>query len=133
MSIIFGSWYFDGRSSDRDELTAVQSAIAACGVDRVESYSQPGIAVSFGAFYTTSESCHEKQPHILPGGAVLVWDGRLDNRQDLIAQFPELLNANSDDAEIVATALARLGVNAFKDVLGDWALSLWNPCDQTLI
>jgi len=133
MSILFGSWHFDGRPSDPDEVTAVRSALSACGVDCVDFYSQPGITVSFGAFYTTPESRLERQPHILPSGAVLTWDGRLDNRQDLIAQFPGLLNADSDDVGIVAAALARQGVAAFKSLLGDWALSLWMPSDQTLI
>ena len=39
----------------------------------------------------------------------------------------------STDLEIVAAAYERWGTDAFASLIGDWALSIWNPKDRSLI
>ncbi|MBI2889197.1 MAG: hypothetical protein HYY13_00255 [Nitrospirae bacterium] len=62
-------------------------------------------------------------------GHVLVFDGRLDNRDELV-ESPAL--ARAGDAEIVLDLYARRGPEAFDALLGDFALALWNGEKETL-
>jgi len=133
MSILFGKWDFDGRPIDPADLVKFRSTLSSYGTDRIDFYSRSGIAIYSGAFYTTWESRLEKQPLVLPSGAVLTWDGRLDNRSELIGQFPDCLTVDSCDADIVATIFHRWGPASFAKILGDWALSIWNPSESTLL
>jgi asparagine synthase (glutamine-hydrolysing) len=133
MSVIFGTWNFEGRTPSPDYLDKVHTALAAYGPDGLESYSSEGLNIGYQAFHTTRESHHQSQPFVSKSGLVFAWDGRLDNRKDLIAQSGDLLRDDSADVCIVAAAYERWGTECFGKIIGDWALSIWNPAHRSLI
>jgi asparagine synthase (glutamine-hydrolysing) len=90
------------------------------------------VGILYRSFHTTQESRSERQPHILSTGAVITWDGRLDNRAELVSEFSHLLKLTSTDVEIVAAAYERWGTNCLKRLIGDWALAVWNPGTRSL-
>jgi len=55
-----------------------------------------------------------------------MWDGRLDNREDLAFDMGESQSGVSD-ALLVSHALDRWGTNALAKLIGDWSLTLWDP------
>ena len=63
----------------------------------------------------------------------ITWDGRLDNRAELISELRDSLTIDSTDVAIVATAYEKWGANCFAKLIGDWALSIWNPGNRSLI
>ncbi len=90
--------------------------------------------ILYRAFHTTKESRREKQPHLSSSsGAVITWDGRLDNRAELISELSDSLTNGSTDVAIVAIAFEKWGANCFAKLIGDWALSIWNPGSRSLI
>src|SRR5467141_3964877 len=99
MSVQFGRWNFDGKPVDRDYLEKVKASIAPYGPDDAGSYSKGNISILYSAFHTTKESRRETQPRISPLGAVITWDGRLDNRADLVRQLRDVLTIGSTDVE----------------------------------
>jgi asparagine synthase (glutamine-hydrolysing) len=133
MSIQFGRWNTDGKPVDRDYLEKVKLVIAPYGPDDGGSYTRPGISVLFCAFHTTKESRRESQPHVTESGAIITWDGRLDNRAELIRQLRNVLTINSTDVSIVAAAYEEWNTDCFAKLIGDWALSIWNPHTRSLI
>jgi len=133
VSVQFGRWNFDGAQVPREYVGKVSSMLAPYGPDSDESYSQDGTAILYRAFHTTKESRREKQPTISESGAVITWDGRLDNRDDLICELGGRATAYSTDAEIVAEAYERCGTNCFAKLVGDWALSIWDARQRSLI
>jgi asparagine synthase (glutamine-hydrolysing) len=133
MSVQFGRWNFDGKPVDRDYLEKVKASIAPYGPDDVGSYSKNNISILYHAFHTTKESHRETQPHVTASGAILTWDGRLDNRADLIHPLRDFVTASSTDAEIVAAAFEYWGSDCFAMLIGDWALSLWDPHTRSLV
>ena len=72
-------------------LDKVMPVIAPYGPDDLGSYSKGNISILCRAFHTTKESRRETQPHVTESGVVITWDGRLDNRADLIRQVARLL------------------------------------------
>ena len=133
MSIQFGRWNFEGQLPAPDYIEQVTATLSPYGPDSNESYSKAGVTILYRAFHTTKESRREKQPYISPSGSVITWDGRLDNRADLIRELADSLTITSTDVAIVAAAYEKWGSNCFAKLIGDWALSIWNPSDCSLI
>ncbi len=133
MSVQFGRWNFDGRPVDPDYLQRAKALLAPYGPDDSGSYFNGNIGILYHAFHTTKESRRETQPYIAPPGAVITWDGRLDNRADLIRELGGFLTISSTDVSVVAAAYERWGTDSFARLLGDWALSIWNLRDRSLI
>src|ERR1700723_362029 len=133
MSVQFGRWNFEGQPPAPNYIDKVSATLAPYGPDSNESYSKGGIKIVYRAFHTTKESRREKQPHISSSGAVITWDGRLDNRVVLISELRDTLTVNSTDVAIVAAAYEKWGANCFAKLVGDWALSIWNPREHSVL
>lgn len=132
MSVQFGKCNFDGQLVDPTVFDQVRSQLTPYGPDGEGTLCQDNFGVLYRAFHTTEESRREKQPHISESGAVITWDGRLDNREGLIDQLGERLSPESTDLDIVAAAYVRWGIDVFARLIGDWAVSIWNPRDRSL-
>src|SRR5438094_1729645 len=133
MSVQFGRWNFEGRPPSPDFVEKVSATLAPYGPDSNETYSKGGVQILYRAFRTTKESHRETQPHISPSGAVITWDGRLDNRAELISELRNVLAFDSTDVAIVAAAYVEWGANLYTKLIGDWALSIWSPVDRSLL
>jgi asparagine synthase (glutamine-hydrolysing) len=132
MSIQFGRWNFEGAPPAPEHLEKARELMKAYGPDGDRAYSAGGVDILYSALHSTKESRAERQPHVTRSGAVLTWDGRLDNRAEFIALMSDALPANSPDVAIVAAAYERWGTRCFARLLGDWALSIWDPSDRSL-
>lgn len=132
MSVIFGRWNFDGEPADPVYIGQVRSTLAPYAPDGSHSYSSGGVDILHHAFHTTRESRLETQPHVTKAGVVITWDGRLDNREALSAQFKQRLPQECADVLIVAAAYEQWETKCFAKLLGDWALCIWNPKDRCL-
>jgi asparagine synthase (glutamine-hydrolysing) len=133
MSVQFGIWNFEGQPPAPDYIERVGATLAPFGPDSNESYSKGGVQILYRAFHTTKESRREVQPHICPSGAVLTWDGHLDNRAELISELRDSLTCDSTDVAIIAAAYDRWGAHCFARFIGDWAFSVWNADPRFLI
>jgi asparagine synthase (glutamine-hydrolysing) len=133
MSVQFGRWNFEGQPPAPDYIEKVSAKLAPYGPDSNESYSKGGVSILYRAFHTTKESRREKQPYSSPSGAVIMWDGRLDNRADLISDLRDSLTVNSTDVAVVAAAYEKWGATCLGKLIGDWALSIWNPRERSLL
>src|SRR6185437_12148104 len=132
MSVQFGRSNFDGKPVEQDYLEKVQPLLLPYGQDDRASYSNGPISMLYFAFHTTKESRREKQPFVMPSGAIITWDGRLDNRAELIQQLGDIVSSESADVSIVASAYERWGNGCFAQLIGDWALAIWEPRTRAL-
>src|ERR1700733_8393513 len=133
MSVQFGKWNFDGEPCAADYIERVSTTLAPYGPDRDGSYAKGGVTILYRGFHTTKESHDETQPEVTPFGAVITWDGRLDNPRELIRELPNRLTNHSTDVAIVAAAYQKWGEKCFCKLVGAWALSIWNPLQRSLI
>lgn len=133
MSAQYGVCNFDGKPVDPEDLDEVRPVLAPYGPDGEGYICKDNFGVLYRAFHTTRESRSEIQPHAFASGAFLTWDGRLDNREDLIDLLERKPSVTSTDLEIVASAYERWGTDSFARLIGDWALSIWEAKDRCLI
>ena len=87
MSVQAGIWNFDGRPVDRKLLADISESLKHQGPDGESCHVDGPVALLYRPFHTTAESRREKQPYFSHRGFVLTWDGRLDNRDELIAEL----------------------------------------------
>ncbi|MGB2624000.1 MAG: asparagine synthase-related protein [Candidatus Acidiferrum sp.] len=132
MSIIFGRWNFDGEPVETGYIDKVRSTLAPYLPDESHSYSGGSVSILYDAFHTTRESRLEPQPLVTRTGSILTWDGRLDNREELLAQLKEPVSRDRADVSIVAAAYEKWETQCFAKLVGDWALSLWDPRNRSL-
>jgi asparagine synthase (glutamine-hydrolysing) len=133
MSAIGGIYNFDGAPVDRSFLNDLTCELEQFGPDGVEEYSALSIGMVYGAFHTTPQSKLEKQPYVSEGNVVLCWDGRLDNRAELVGALNLPLNSDTTDVAIVMAAYRRWGLEFLDHVVADFALSLWDSRSKTLL
>lgn len=133
MSAQFGRWSFSGESWAAGHLEQASQLLGPYGPDGRAVWSGPGVDIIYRAFHSTKESRLERQPVQLPSGGIFTWDGRLDNREELVRQLGPDVGLESSDAEIAAAAYERLRTKAFAKLVGDWALSVWEPKDRALL
>jgi len=133
VSVQFGRWNFDGKLVDRNCLAKVGALLRPYSPDDAGAYSEESLSILCRAFHTTKESHRETQPHISASGVVLSWDGRLDNRSELMSQLGDLVSRHSTDVEMVSAAYQHWREDCFAMLIGDWALSIWNPHTHSLI
>ena len=132
MSVQFGRWNLKNRL-DEPEQIPLRTLLAPFGPDGGSHYLKDDVEILYYAFHATRESSTETQPLVLPSGTVLTWDGRLDNRVDCLALAGEGVSEASADVAVAAACYARLGTECFGKFLGDWALSVWNPGERSLL
>ena len=133
MSVQFGNWNFEGRPLGPDCIERVKATLTPFGPDGTGSYCNGGVDIVHRAFHTTKEAHRETQPHVLSSRAVITWDGRLDNRTDLVADLRDSSTTLSTDVAIVGAAYDKWGTGCFAKLVGNWALSIWNPINHSLI
>ena len=132
MSIQFGMWNFDGQPVNGDLFNAVSGLTAKYAPDSVSSCLRGAVGMLYRALHTTKESCDEIQPVVSPIGIVLTWDGRLDNRTELIRQLNCGASDTCTDADLVMECYKKWDIDCLSKLIGDWALAVWNPVEQVL-
>jgi len=133
MSAQTGIWNFEGELIDVRLLIELSKSISEYGPDGEKTYLNHNIGIVFRPLHTTSESYLEHQPYICSSGRIITWDGRLDNRKELIGRLCNDMGESVTDVAIVAATIRRWGTGAFARLTGDWALSVWDPSEKILI
>jgi asparagine synthase (glutamine-hydrolysing) len=134
MSAQAGIWNFDGEKAPHNLLQRLSASMAQHGPDGELSFVSSGPTMIYRPFFTTTLSRLERQPFVSPSsGVAFMWDGRLDNRDDLLNELHEPNHPQQTDVSIVLAAYDRWGTECFCKLRGDWALSLWDPSQQAVI
>lgn len=134
MSGIAAMFMPDGRPADPAVLTVMLEVMKVRGPHGRSAWNGGQAALGFLAFHSTPEAVAERQPRIDSGsGRVLVFDGRLDNRDELFEAVDGRVSRGDGDAAYAAAAFDRWGADAPAHFVGDFALVLWDPSTRQLL
>lgn len=130
MSGIVGIFNRDGRPVGDDRVVRrMLDAIAFRGPDASHVWMDGPVALGHCLLRTTPESVDEWQPHHLcDEGLSMVFDGRIDNREELVERFDrERVSPIADfDAAFALTAYQLWGEECPAQLLGDFAFVVWD-------
>jgi asparagine synthase (glutamine-hydrolysing) len=127
MSALGGIYNFGGASVDESVLAILGRRLEANAMDGGREVKLGLVGMAYRALHTNRESRLEVQPLVSQRGHILSWDGRLDNREELISQLSDDLLGNMTDVAIVMAAYVKWGIECLPRLIGDFALSLWDP------
>lgn len=131
MSILTGFYELRESTESLHELIALRSALTGRGPDGVHFQVLPRVAMGYAALNTTTESDSQTQP-VNSDGILLAWDGRLDNREDLLHALVES-RGTVPDSKLVLNAYLRWGRDFVSQLLGEFAFALWDSQKKFLI
>ncbi len=131
MTVQFGCWRFERSEEEPLEFRRLREQLAPYGPDGEGSFHDEG----FGIFvrYLRETVSSQQQPYRINTGQILTWDGRLDNRQDLVRALAGTVHSCDSDLAIVAAAYTQWDTGCLPRLIGDWALSLWDSRKQELV
>ena len=134
MSGILGIWNRNGAPVSSSVLGAMAERIAHRGGDALECAISGPCALGCHLRRVTPESAFERQPLEDGNGNLLLFDGRLDNRSELIAA----LEWNGDaatlpDSQLLLMAWRHWGSRFTGKLLGDFALAIFQSREQKLL
>lgn len=135
MSLQSGRWNFDGRPVEPEYFAKVSELTARYSPYEEMACFREHIGMLYRPFPTTEQSEHESQPLEDRSGFLLTWDGRLDNRDELLSALGLDLRSATPltDAQIVRSGYRKWSTGCFQKLSGDWAMTIWDPQKEQLI
>ena len=131
MSGIVGVFNLDGRTVEPSELKGLAAASAHHALDGEDYWIGSTAGIGHQHSRVTPESLTERQPLPSPSGTAVAFDGRLDNRQEVLDACPSNVGwpeAVCSDAALALAAYSQFGEAFVARLNGDFALAL---CDST--
>ncbi|HEV8384076.1 MAG TPA: asparagine synthetase B, partial [Candidatus Acidoferrales bacterium] len=134
MSGIVGVWNLNGAPVERALLERLAATLAHRGPDVRGVWVDGPVGMAACLLRVTPESAREVQPVVQPGEAVCVFDGRLDNRDEILAdtQSSAAITATSPDSALVLAAYRQYGEKFVEHLNGDFALAVFDIRRRTL-
>jgi asparagine synthase (glutamine-hydrolysing) len=135
MSGILGIWNLDGCPVEPEVLSRMGATLAHRGPDGEAQWIEGPVGLACQLMRVTPESLQETQPLVHPSGPVIVFDGRIDNREELLG----LLRGNwgaeqeSPDPALVLAAYEAFGDRCPERLNGDFALAIYDPGKKQLL
>ena len=129
MSAIAGILWTDAASAEPGAIHRLTTAMQACGPDGRAHWAHGAVAFGHCMLRATPESVDEHQPLANEDeSVVLVWDGRLDNREELQRELTALgaRLRTASDAELVLRGYEAWGSQCPAKLLGDFAFAAWD-------
>jgi len=135
MSAIAAIYSFERRPVDQALLERVTESAAYRGPDAGGIWHEGRAGLGHRMLHTTPESLRERQPLVdTTAKLALVMDGRVDNRDELIAELrahgARLIDET--DAEIVLRSYELWREDSPRRIIGDFAFVIWDGREQQL-
>jgi asparagine synthase (glutamine-hydrolysing) len=119
MGQIAGIFYFDQRPLSANNRAEVYRGLEMLSSDEVNLSEAPGLIM---ADRRQPSQSRRSIPPYNPAAAHCSWDGRIDNRKQLVDSGYG--NADASDAEFALALFSSGGAAALHDLVGDWSLAL---------
>jgi asparagine synthase (glutamine-hydrolysing) len=130
MSGIAGIWNLDGRPADGAVLSRMSTTLRHRGADGEGRRIHGSTALACQHLWVTPEDVGEVQP-LVANGVVLVMDGRLDNRDELIPALR--LSRKISDAACALAAYHAWGERFAEKLNGDFAIAVFDERSRQLV
>jgi asparagine synthase (glutamine-hydrolysing) len=131
MSVQFGISNFNGAPVASDAIERAERLLTPYAPDGITRIHRESAALLYGSFETALVPS-ATQPYLLPNRDWMLWDGRLDNREELIDRSHDL-DESSSAVEIAAGRYGCSGCEVFSELVGDWAVSVYSEDRREVI
>jgi len=130
MSGLGGILYFDDREMTERAVRVMDPALARLGPDGARIVVRSSAAFIFRRFDTTREARLECQP-LEAEGLVVSFDGRIENRAELVSALSRC-STNTPDVNLIAASYLKWGTNCFSWFRGGFSVAIWDSKKRKL-
>jgi asparagine synthase (glutamine-hydrolysing) len=131
MSGLAGMWHLDGRPTTPELLSSMSARLRHRGRDGQAQILTGQVGFSCQHLWVTPEEQGERQPLVAEFGAMLMMDGRLDNRDELMTALQ--LDRRVSDARCVLAAYDAWDDRFAERLNGDFAIAIFDSRCQRLL
>jgi asparagine synthase (glutamine-hydrolysing) len=128
---LIGAFHFDSRPVHADGRAWSHALLGAGARNAVRADPAPGLLMGCAA--SPRDRPKDNERFISRGGDVCTWDGRLDNREDLLLQLGQDLPEGSSDSALALKLYQVGGIDGFRDLIGDWSLAIWDSKSRAVV
>ena len=96
-------------------------------------YRDAGLFMAHAATWIDDIAASEQQPHTSALGNTITFDGRLDNRDDLLLRLRGHLSGYQTDCALALAAYEAWSLDGLGSLVGDWSLVIWEPSKRSII
>lgn len=135
MSAIAGIFWFHGVQAEPGLVERLTAYMSRRGPDGKAHWIGGPVALGHCMLHSTPESLEENQLLTsADGNLIMVWDGRLDNRGELLhsLQAAGIVIRNYSDSEIALQSYIAWGEECPERLLGDFAFAVWDMANTRL-
>jgi asparagine synthase (glutamine-hydrolysing) len=135
MSGIAAIFHRDGRPVQREKIALVASTLAMYGRDYQVFEMHGPVGLAYAHLTNVPEAVGEEQPvHGADSRFVLLFDGRLDNREELLGRLaiPESIGALLPDSALVMRLWEKWSTAAIPFLIGEFAIIVWDAKERKL-
>jgi asparagine synthase (glutamine-hydrolysing) len=133
MSSQTGILYLDHTPIDEQTAARLTRALGRQDADARGEYRDAGVLMAHAATWIDDIAASEQQPHTSALGNTITFDGRLDNRDDLLLRLCRHLRGHQTDCALALAAFEVWGPEGLGSLIGDWSLALWEPSTRSVI
>ena len=131
MSLQAGVYYVDERPIFVDEAAMIRN-LSADGIHTASSWSSEGVVLASADFPLFSRGAAGAQRYVT-SRAVVSFDGRLDNRDELRLLLRHEPGGVVSDAALALAVYLRFGPDGLDLLIGDWSLVIWDVERKRLV
>lgn len=133
MSAICGILALDGGPARLHELDLMMSVLDRHGPDGKSTWHEDSIALGHQAMQIAPESADEVLPRWhAPSGTALAVEGRIDNRDELMAALGKPAARQPTDSDLLLAAYLDWGMAFIDRLAGEFAVALWDARERRL-
>src|SRR3972149_8709319 len=135
MSGIVGIWNLKDQPVEKPLLQRLSTTLAHRGSDGEGIWSRGSVGLACQNLWVTPESEKEIQPKVHPSGTVVVFDGRLDNREEILARLKGShdISPASRDRALILAAYRAVKERLPEWLVGDFSFALFDPHEPQLL
>lgn len=133
MSGIFGCWHLDGRPIDSNTFRTCLELVDPGNLSSASVWHRGSVGLGFKPS-PNSLNLEPDFARIQSRGVVCVFDGRLDNRDELISTLHDApLHSRSPDADVARAAYDEFGDRFVERIKGDFACTVFDVAENRLL
>jgi asparagine synthase (glutamine-hydrolysing) len=117
---------FRGRTADESDCSVLTGTMGLDEVGQCTCVRDECIAIAYLSVHRSPELSLEHQPLRSSDGHLIAFDGRLDNRGELLRGIGQSPYANYPDAHVVLSVYDHFAQDSFSKLIGDFAFALWD-------
>src|SRR3954470_20334289 len=131
MSGIFGCWHLDGRTLDGELFQSCIERISPAGVTG-SAWHHGGVGLGFKSNGSPGSTSHPA--NVGPLQIACVFDGRLDNRDELLLMLERAsLGRDSPDCDVIRAAYEAFGHTFIDKLKGDFVCAVFDRAANRLL